>query len=336
MIVVVTGACSNLSSAILPRLVARADVERVIGLDVRAPADPLPGVEYRLADVTEPEIAEHLRGATAVFHLAFVVIGAQRDLARTERINIGGTRRVVEAAIAAGVEHITYASSIAAYGAHPDNAGRVLGEDAPLRGNPEIAYSHTKAEVERMLDAIEAAGPTPPIARLRPCAFLGPRGRGSELLRRSFFPVLRGLADHPAHMAHQDDVADAFVRAFVRRAAGPFNVATDDALPSSEWPRHLGKRPIPLPGPLVLAGLERLAAAGATIDAAMLRFGTLGPIVVSNQRARRELGWRPRFATTADVLRELGGASTRRARLQTRPVFGSLAALLRRWLMRVS
>jgi len=327
VIVAVTGACGNLASAILPRLVARADVERVIGLDLRAPRHPISGVEYRTADVTKPDIAKHL-AIDALFHLAFVVMGSESDVERTERINIGGTRNVITAAIEAGVGHITYASSIAAYGAHRSNVGVTLSEDAPLRGNRDFAYSRTKADVEQWIESIESASKAPPIARMRPSAFLASRGRGAGLLRGPLFPVLSG-ADYPSHLTHQDDVADAFVRAFVRRASGPFNVATRDPLPGSQWPAQLGKRALPIPR-VAMSALELAFRAGIVpVDTALLRFGEAGPINVTAERARRELGWRPRFATTAEVLRELGNTSTSRASVQTKVIFGAMAEITR-------
>ena len=323
--VVVTGACGNLASAILPRLVRRPDIDQIIGLDLRTPRRPIDGVEYRRADITDPAVARHLDGAGALVHLAFVVMGG-RDPDAAERVNVGGTRNVIGAAIDAGVSHITYASSIAAYGAHPDNAAGPLSEEAPLRGNPDFIYSRTKAEVERWLDSIE--GGAPPIARLRPSAFLGATGRAASMWKRRWFPVIRGGADHPVQLTHQDDVADAFVKALVRRAAGAFNIATSDPLPVSRWAEVLGKWPVPIPRAVALAAADRAFRAGrAEIDPGFIRFGSAGPLVVSADKARAELGWRPRFETTADVLRELGAAS--RGRLQTRMILGSLAALTR-------
>lgn len=317
--VVVTGACGNLASAILPRLVARPAIDHVVGLDLRSPRRPIDGVEYRRSDVTDPAIAAHLEGAGALIHLAFVVMGG-RDPASAERVNVGGTRNVIGAAIAAGVSHITYASSVAAYGAHPDNAGE-LTEDAPLRGNRDFVYSRTKAEVERWLDSI--AGDAPPIARMRPSIFLAGYGRGAAMWRRRWFPVIRGGADHPVQLTHQDDVADAFVKALVRRASGAFNIATRDPLPVSKWPAALGKVPVP-----IWRGLALAAAGRGEVDPGFLRFGEGGPLIVSADKARRELGWRPRFETTAEVLRELSATGSR-PRLQTRIILGSLAALTR-------
>ena len=66
------------------------------------------------------------------------------------RVNVDGTRRVLDAAAAAGVRKIVRPSSAAVYGAWANNPVP-LTEDAPLRPNPGFLPAIVDAECERLL-----------------------------------------------------------------------------------------------------------------------------------------------------------------------------------------
>lgn len=325
--VAVTGAAGHLGRAVVARLLDLADrgeVEEVVALD-RAPS-PLrhPRLRTVVADVREPALGEHLGGCRAVVHLAFVVETGSRDPAEVQAINVGGTQAVVRAAIEAGAEQVVYASSIGAYGFHADNAGRVLDERAPIRGNEDFYYTRTKAEVERWLDEVEAAHQALVVTRLRPSLFVDPGSGRAGVLRG---PVLLriGGGDAAMHVTHQDDVADAVVLALRRRARGAFNLATEEPLPLAAFGAAVGRRTVRVPG-AALRALEAAYALGlGDVDPAWLTRTTAHPIVVTSERARRELGWRPRWPTTGAVLRAVAGRPTACASPATRLVLGGAA-----------
>src|SRR3954466_2723599 len=114
MTVAVTGASGNLGTALLRRLTApEAEVAGVRGLARREPPDvaPYAGVRWHLTDLGEDDsqavLAEFVDGADAVVHLAWALQpGRQPEDLR--RVNVGGTRRVVGAAAAAGVDHFVH------------------------------------------------------------------------------------------------------------------------------------------------------------------------------------------------------------------------------------
>lgn len=106
MRVLVTGATSSLGRPLIPRLVAA-------GHDVRASSrrshPPQPGVTWLVADVRGGTgLVAALAGADAVVHLA----SATRLRQSRRRVDVGGTRRVVEEAAAAGVRHLVYVSIV--------------------------------------------------------------------------------------------------------------------------------------------------------------------------------------------------------------------------------
>jgi nucleoside-diphosphate-sugar epimerase len=330
--VAVTGAAGRIGRVVLDRLLREPGVDRIVAIDVAEPTVDDPRIEWRQRDVRDASIGQTLAGCDGLIHLAFVVEKGSRDPRAVDSINIGGTDNVARAALAAGVDRIAVASSIAAYGFHPDNRGVALREDAPTRGNDDFYYARTKAEIDRRMRRLADDTADASIAILRPSVILGPRGSGDgpvRLLRRRLLPRLAGGGDPPVHVTHEDDVADAFWLALVRAARGPFNVATEEPLPASQWAAAIGSRDLPLP-----SGLLGLADAAyrlhlIDVDPVWLRAGIDHPIVVDSRRARRQLKWRPRYPTTGAVLRAIAGRPTAAASRGTRILLGTLAGITR-------
>jgi nucleoside-diphosphate-sugar epimerase len=133
--VAVTGPTGTLGRALVPQLQRDPAVERVVGL-ARRPFDPAAEgwtkMEYRRGDVRDPDaLRKAFRGADVVVHLAFLITGnASRQTTRS--INVDGTLNAYRAAADAGARRFVYASSVAAYGWHPDNPP-LMSEDWPVR-----------------------------------------------------------------------------------------------------------------------------------------------------------------------------------------------------------
>src|SRR5439155_16108890 len=87
------------------------DVSRVVGIDVVEPDAGSPKLEFHLLDVRDARLAKVLPGVDTVVHLAFVV-DPMRDEALMRRINIDGTRNLLEAA---GSGKLVYASTATVY-----------------------------------------------------------------------------------------------------------------------------------------------------------------------------------------------------------------------------
>jgi nucleoside-diphosphate-sugar epimerase len=130
--VAVTGPTGDLGLGIVDALERSRAVKRIVGM-ARRPFEPgergWRKTEYRQGDVTDAaSVRELVDGADVVVHLAFAILSASDA---TRELNVAGSRRVFEAAAAAGVERICYASSVAAYGFHDDT---------------ESLYGHTIAQ----------------------------------------------------------------------------------------------------------------------------------------------------------------------------------------------
>lgn len=325
--IAITGSSGHLGKALIAALVQDPAVLKIVAID-RHPVDHGHAkVDARTCDVRDPHLARHLTGCSALVHLAFIVHRRGLDEQAIDAINVGGTKNAVVSAAAAGVGHIVYASSIAAYGFHASHRGRVLDERTPIRGNDRFFYSRTKAACEHWLDDFEADHPNVKVARLRPCTWFGSFRELPYLLRAQ--PVLPYVAGDRAlvNLCHLGDVVQAFRLALARGAHGAYNVAAEHPVSPVELARQTGKLPLPLPAVLI-GGLDLAYRAGLThIDPVWFRVGVNLPIVVSSEKIRRELRWRPRFDSAGAVMREALGCPGARASLGTRMILGTMAAI---------
>jgi nucleoside-diphosphate-sugar epimerase len=263
-----------------------------------------------------------------VVHLAWQ-IQPSRDEAQTERTNVEGSRRVFEAAAAAGVKRIVYASSIGAYSPGPQD--RIVDESHPHGGIPSSFYSRHKAAVEDLLDDFESRYEDIAVVRMRP-ALIFKGEAGSEIRRLFAGPFLPTRLVSPAliplvpdidglrfQAVHTDDVAQAYRLAATGEASGAFNIAADPVLDAGRLQELLKARPLPVPSRPVraLAWLTWKARLQPTppgwLDMA------LGVPLLDSSRAREELGWAPRHTSEEALLELIEGIRERRG-AQTPPL----------------
>ena len=263
------------------------------------------------------DLVAAFRGADAVVHLAWL-IQPSRDRATTRSVNVDGSRRVFEAAAAAGVPTLVYASSVGAYSPGPKD--RRVDESWPTGGIPTSFYSRDKSDVEAILDGFEAAHPDMRVVRLRPgLIFKGEAASGirrlfagpllpTPLLRRRLIPIVPALERLRFQGVHSFDVGEAYHLAITRDVRGAFNVAAEPVLDPPELARLLEARPVPRARARAARGGRRLVEAAPAADAA----GLAGP------RARRSAdGHDPRArgarldARRAPPARRCSSSSTR-------------------------
>ena len=316
MRVVVTGATGNVGTSVVEALRADPDVDSVTGLARRPPDWRLPGVEWVGADVATTDLVPVFRGADAVVHLAWLIQPSHHlDVVRT--VNVDGSARVFRAVAEAGVPSLVYASSLGAYSPGPKD--RAVDEAWPTAGIDSSFYARHKSEVERLLDDFEAQHPTIRVVRLRPAlifkreaasairrVFFGPLVP-TRLLRPEWIPVVPRVDKLVFQCVHTSDVADAYRRAVTSDARGAFNIAADPVLDPEELGRLLHARPVPVPA----AALRALAQLSWNLHLQPTPPGWLDMAlcapVLDTTRARRELGWSPRFSAHEAVLDLLGG-----------------------------
>ena len=293
----VTGAGGFIGRRLCERLVGEGFA--VAGLDLdetRVGAVEGTGAEFRHADTTNAEgVTSALSDCRFVIHTAAIVAEWGR-MDEFVRVNVGGTRNVVDAAQRAGAERVVHVSSIAVWGCEHR---REIEEDEPPHpyGNPYVDTKGASEVVARRRGAVV----------VRPGDVYGPASnqwaiRPFDALRTGQFRAPAG--DGIITPVYVDDLVDALFRALTTESArGPYTAWDGSAVPVTEffghYARMLGKDDVPTAPMPVL----RAAAAGMELAA---RVTGRPPIVTqfaldyftrthgySNRRMREELGWRP-------------------------------------------
>jgi UDP-glucose 4-epimerase len=257
--VLVTGGSGFIGTSVVAALAGADDVDLVVSADLRDPAERLEAVTYTRLDVTDPDAVEALiteHGPTAVVHLAAIVNpdpSMPREL--IHRVDVEGTRNVLEACVRNGVGHVVVSSSGAAYGYHPDNPDWIREDDA-LRGNEEFAYSHHKRLVEEMLATYREHHPGLGQTVLRIGTVLGQTvdNQITALFERPRLLKVRG-SDSPFVFVWDTDLVEVLVRAVLGDRTGIFNVAGDGAMTVDDIAAELGKPVLALPDLVLRAAL---------------------------------------------------------------------------------
>jgi len=331
--VAVTGPTGTFGFGLIPLLQADDRIGRIVGIARRA-FDPAghgwTKMEYRRGDVREPAALEQaFAGADVVVHLAFLVTGSGADRRTIRAINVDGTLNTFVAAATAGVRRFVYASSVAAYGFGRDNPVS-LTEEWPSRPAQHLFYGQEKAEIEQLLHRAATRHPGIGLYLLRPPIVLGPHSVGAKtFLPASVEPLARRLASLalrlpvpvpapalvaplPVQFVHERDVGEA-LRLCVHGAgpAGAYNLAGDGVLTAVDVARELGLLPVSIPSAPVQAAAGLLAALPFASPQVAWAEAMSTPVIMDATKARRELGWRPRYTgleALRDTLRAQRGA----------------------------
>lgn len=217
-----------------------------------------------------------------------------RWFATTNELRTTGTRHLLAAARAGGVGRFV-AQSYTGWN-NSRTGGPVKTEEDPLDPEPAKAQQQSMAAIRYVEQAVVEAPLTGIV--LRYVNFYGPGASESmvELIRARKMPII-GRGTGVWSFVHLDDAAAATVAAVEGGEAGVYNVVDDDPAPVAEWLPHLAaavgaKPPVRLP-----VWLAR-AAAGEVV----VRWMTQGR-GASNEKAKRELGWQPAWASWRDGFR---------------------------------
>lgn len=275
MRVVVTGSSGRVGRAIVARL--RADGHAVVGLD-RAPASTTDVV----ADLGDGgALRRALAGTQTVVHAAALHaphVGVLPD-AEFQRINVDGTRVLLDAASAAGVRRIVLTSTTALYGAAAEGIGAAAWIDEDTAPRPQTIYHHSKLAAETLLrDAALAGGPALRVLRMSRC-FPEPAPAMAVLRLQRGVDARDVAAAHALALAHEGPAHATFVVS----GATPFR-REDAALLATDAAAAIRRRAPAL--------AEAFAVRGWPLPASIDR-------VYDPARAIADLGWRPRHGFEA-------------------------------------
>ncbi|MEJ2534799.1 MAG: SDR family oxidoreductase [Gammaproteobacteria bacterium] len=217
----VTGASGFVGAHLCRQLLDQGWRVRVL-LRPTSRRDDLAGLEIepREGDVTDPaSLAAALSGgADAVFHVAASTSIWSRERDLQTRINVDGTRHVIEAAVAAGVPRLVHTSSFAVWGFRHD----LITEESPwVEEGGWINYVRTKRRAEELVRAATGEGRLEAVI-CNPAHILGPgdRHNWSRMIRMVDTGKLPGVPPGGGAFADVREVARAHVAAFERGRNG--------------------------------------------------------------------------------------------------------------------
>ena len=251
-------------------------------------------------------VRDLVAGQEAVVHAAGVTLAASRG--EFLRLNVDGSVRLLSAALALSprLTRFVYVSSQAAMG--PSPAGACLEEDAPRQ--PISAYGESKSLAEA---ALARFADRVPITFVRPPWVYGPRDRHTlayfQLAARGVRLVVGARSRYS--IVHAADLADGIRLAAESTLPGAraYFFTDGDGRTSEDLSRIIadaaGRRTVRVPVPVAVVAV--VAAANELAGAVVRRppfigWRKLGEVrnpcwVVSDRRAREELGYRPAIAT---------------------------------------
>jgi dihydroflavonol-4-reductase len=303
--VTITGASGHIGANLVRALIEQGrEVRAIVYRDRRA----LEGldVEQMQADILDRQSLERaFRGCETVYHLAVHISISKRDAAVAARVNLEGTRNVVEACRTAGVKRLMHFSSIHALSALP--RGETIDEKRPLAGEEAPAYDRSKAEADRLVLRAVREGLNAVV--LNPTAVLGPHDYKPSYMGRTLLSIyhgdLKALVRGGFDWVDVRDIVHGALQAEGRAEAGERYLLSGNWLPVSDLARLVeevaGRRVRRFVFPLWLArtGVPFVSLLASLRKTEPLFTGeSLHALrnhrYVSHEKASRELGYRPR------------------------------------------
>ncbi len=181
--VLITGAAGYIGAMLVDRFAQRNDVYRIVGIDKEPMPENFKGMEkleylqMNTADAWEETVRPH--HPTIVIHTAWQI----REMYGNQKLewqwNVGGSDKVFDFAFSEpSVERLIHFSTVASYGAYPDNSvEHRFTEEEPFR-ETNYLYAEEKRIAEVHLEEKYAkSNKRVPVAVVRPAAITGPRGR---------------------------------------------------------------------------------------------------------------------------------------------------------------
>ncbi len=303
---IITGGSGFLGVEIAKKLVERG--EKVKVFDITKSPDLPPDVDFVKGDVRDKgSLKQAFREADTVFHLVGIMPQSKMPPPEMRKINIGGTRNVLEACAEEGVKRVVYLSSSEVYG---------ILEEVPC---PETAlkapvgeYGHNKVSCELICHEF-AKSQGLEVSILRPTSIVGPRNWEETVnmllgqIKNNGVIPLPGRGKTRWQVAHVSDVANAAILASEKNEAigEAFNVGCDGEVPTMwelahEVKEHAGSnvRIISLNEKITLGILKTLGAAkiSPVQPDHLLLFEY--DFILDVSKIKTTLGWKPEFTTT--------------------------------------
>ncbi|HUL27334.1 MAG TPA: NAD(P)-dependent oxidoreductase [Streptosporangiaceae bacterium] len=222
-----------------------------------------------------------------------------RAFAVTNELRSRGTDNLLAAAAQAGTRRVI-AQGYAGAGPDRPAGGGLKTEEDPPDWRPIRSAVQGPAAIRHVEQTVPAGAPEGIV--LRYGGFYGPGASDFllDMLRKRQVPVIGGGTGVWSFI-EITDAAAATIAAVGRGAPGIYNVVDDDPAPVAEWLPYLAEVAGAKPPLRVPAWLGRLLAGEFVVAQMTTSRGS------SNEKARKELGWEPRYASWREGFRAWAG-----------------------------
>jgi dihydroflavonol-4-reductase len=321
VIVLITGGAGFIGGELAKRLLARGEEVKVLDLKVDGANDLARwGAQLIAGDILSPgDVRGALDGCRCLFHAAALFRMWQLDGKNYHRVNVEGTRNVLEAALELGVSRVVHTSSAVTIG---EGRGKVGHEETTHRGYFLSDYERSKYLSERV--AFDVCHRGLPLVVLNPTTVYGP-GQTTHMtgaLARFLNGRLPAVVDAKLSFVYIDDVVQGHLSALERGEVGRryvlggANASLVEFFSMGAEIAGVSVRPRPVPGSLVKTAARVLDAVSrvtrrrpsASIDEARTASHSF---IFDTRRTREELNleWTPLrtgLERTVSWLREEG------------------------------
>lgn len=256
-------------------------------------------------DITDRDALQTaMQGVDTVFHTAAYVELGLVDADKMQRVNVEGTRAVMEVAQASGVLKIIYCSTIGIFG---DTKGEVVDETFQRRQTDfSSAYDRTKYQAQQIVDEFASQGL--PVVSVLPSGIFGADDPHFGPVLQQFLKGRLKLwagGDRITGIVHVDDLVDAMLLAAEKSPPGEHYIISAGELSTREMFELLSQQtgiPIPAEAPksvVKLAGnlldpIGRLLQWQPPLSRERVHYIYDRCVRVDATKARQKLGWKPR------------------------------------------
>lgn len=225
MAILITGSTGYIGSLLTVKLAEQGeDIRILVRKDPDLPAFRRPNIEVYKGDITDmPSLESAMQGISKVYHMAAYARLWAKEPDTFQKINVEGTRNVMEAAWNAGVNKIVYTSTAGVIG---PSGEKPMTEDDPRITGFFNAYEETKTKAEQLTMGYVQRGLD--VSIVNPARVYGPGlDTGSnpvtkivELYMKRKWHVIPGNGEDVGSYCHVDDVVDGHITAMTKGGKG--------------------------------------------------------------------------------------------------------------------
>jgi dihydroflavonol-4-reductase len=187
MDIAITGATGHVGANLCRILIGRGHKVRALAVNG---LDSIKGLDLEIykGNVLDPDSLDQLmKGADAMVHLAAIVSIKSHDRGEVAKVNVEGTKNVLECAKKHGLKKLIHFSSIHAL----DNSPRMepMNESKPLVSRSPLPYETTKSKAESLVRAAMDEGQN--VIIFNPTSIIGPNDFKPSLMGQVIIKLYR-------------------------------------------------------------------------------------------------------------------------------------------------